>query len=287
MLWFVFALLGAFFDATYYLLIKRYLRETDRYLLAAGVFLSSFLFLFIFSLIHGLPPLGPRFLPALLTTSTLNTAATFLYFLSLRTTDLSLSIPMISFTPLFLLLTSWVILHEAPSLLGGLGALLIVSGSYLLNTTASGRGLAAPLKTMLTNRGVLYMLAVAMLYSITSNYDKLVVVNSDPFFGSSLISLIVGSVFASALLLKKRSPLKTGIFLVRLPAAGLVFALSAVTINLALLRQIVPYVISIKRMSILLTVVYGGVILGEKGAGTRALAAVLMAAGAALIVIFH
>ena len=62
--------------------------------------------------------------------------------------------------------------------------------------------------------------------------------------------------------------------------------ISNIFINLAFTMQIVPYVISIKRMAILVSVIFGGVFFHEKNMIRRISAASLMVLGSALIIIF-
>ena len=56
-----------------------------------------------------------------------------------------------------------------------------------------------------------------------------------------------------------------------------------ITINFAYLQAIVPYVISIKRLSVVFGVVLGGLIFHEKHILTRVAGALIMVAGSALI----
>ena len=56
---------------------------------------------------------------------------------------------MISFTPLFLVVTAFVLLHESPSLIGIAGIVTIVTGSYVLNLSSAHRGWADPFRAIL------------------------------------------------------------------------------------------------------------------------------------------
>ena len=62
--------------------------------------------------------------------------ALLIFFKALKKLDLSLAIPLLSFTPIFMLLSSFILLGEFPSLLGILGMILVVSGIYVLNLPA-------------------------------------------------------------------------------------------------------------------------------------------------------
>ncbi|MFA6461171.1 MAG: EamA family transporter [Candidatus Woesearchaeota archaeon] len=287
MIWFVLALLAAFFDASYYAAIKKYLQKIDENALAAGALLISFVILFTISLIRGIPTFNLTFILAILANAILDIISIKLYLKALKYTDLSLAMPMISFTPIFLILTSFIILRELPSYLGLLGILLIVIGSYLLNFKKGKYSLLQPLKEIWHNKGLFYMLIVAFIYSLTSVFDKVVMVNSDPYFGSALLRLIPGIFFLVLALrnktsLPKERPVKKYTAFI---VAGIITALATITINIALTMQIVPYVISLKRTSILLSVIYGGVLFKEKSMWQRLTGALIMVAGVIIILL--
>src|SRR4030042_133038 len=115
MFWFVYAIFGALCDATHIMLIKRLLNQKiNLYILGSVTCLCTFLILFCISILYGIPHLGPVFYSSVLITVSLNVVATILYFKVLQTTDLSLAVPMMAFTPVFLILTSSLVLQETP-----------------------------------------------------------------------------------------------------------------------------------------------------------------------------
>jgi len=310
MLWFPLASLGAACDGAYYIVIKRMLATMDRYVLAAGGYLTTGLLLFFLALVRGIPPVGIDLFPAIAATTALNIVATMLVFQALSTTDISLAVPMISFTPIFLIATSFLLLGEVPTPLGIAGICVIVAGSYFLNLSMSHKKLLDPLTAILKNRGTASMLIVAFLYSVSLNFDKMVVLNSDPVFGSAFVCLLLGVSFfliGQASVLHERrekrgagytnklepspevspsgimAPYLTGgtAFLV----IGALLTIESVAINSAFTLQIVPYVIAIKRMSIIITVVYGTMIAAEGEVYRRLAGAGLMVAGATIIIL--
>ncbi len=287
MAWFLFALLGAALSASYYGLTKKFLAEVDRYILAAGSFLTTSALLLIVSLIRGVPQISAGFHSAVLATGVLNVVAVFLYYRALETTDLSLAVPMIAFTPVFLVLTSFLMLGELPTLLGTVGIVLVVLGSYTINVSRDSRGLFAPFKKIFENRGLVYMLIVAFLYSLSSNFDKLVVQHSDPVFASAATYGFFGLAFIPIAVYKSDRPFTAlGDSYHKLFLVGLVLAVMAVAINVAYTISIVPYVIAIKRTSILFSVAFGGYFFREGNMLQRGIGALFMTAGAALIILF-
>ena len=132
----------------------------------------------------------------------------------------------------------------------------------------------------------IYMLIVAFLLSFAANYNKLVIQNSDTTFGSSVIFLLVGLLFLTRSVVKKyeiKAVYKKN--LCKLLLVGLVFALAEITINMALIMQIVPYAISLRRLSILFSVFYGGLLFREKNIPQRSLAALIMLIGIIIIIL--
>lgn len=287
MVWYIFAIGGAFFDATFYAAVKKGLKNIDQYVLASGVFLLSAMMLLLISFVNGLPELGPAFYSAVTASAVLNLIAAVLYFRALKITDLSLAVPMISFTPVFLILTSFLMLGEFPTAFGILGIFLIVAGSYTKNIKENIKHPLEPFREIFRNKGVFYMLVVAFIFSLTSNFDKVVVLNSDPIFASSLVHLFLGlsfMVLASVNGGKIRTNFRKNIR--NFFPIGVVTVFSALTLNTALTMEIVPYVISLKRLSILFAVLYGGLAFKEKNMMKRTIAALLMLIGVFLIILF-
>ncbi len=269
-------------------------------------FLCTSLFLLAVSIFRGIPPLGSGFFPAVAVTSVINVVATTLVFRALQSTDLSLAIPMLSFTPLFLVGTSALILHEVPSAMGITGIIVIVTGSYILNAAEEHTRLMDPFRAMIAHTGILSMLAVSFLYAVAINFDKMVVVDSDPVFGSGVVLLLIGTAFF-AIFCAKRYLEPRGCTVPADPMArhgavlslgelreaavagisvGFFLVLEAVSINEAYLLQIVPYVIALKRLSIIITVLYGTLVFHEKCILNRVSGAGLMVLGVALILLY-
>ena len=307
MLWIFLALLGAVTNATYFIIVKRYITSLDPKLLTGIGFSFGGGLLFLLSAMRGFPSIGPDFFAAVAITSILNILGLSLIFKALSSSDLSLSVPMLSFTPAILIGTSYIILHETPSMFGFAGICIIVSGSYVLNIAEEHEHYLDPIKAMMKNRGSWYMLIVAFIFAVSINFDKIVLLNSDPFFGMALTITTIGialllmsaySLYAGRKRLQILSPGDTDeavlqaraipvrkFFLLTL-LIGVFVAVEAASINVALTLQIVPYVIAIKRLSIIFMVLYGTLVFSEGDIGKRVMGAILMVAGAIIILLF-
>ena len=285
MIWFIFAFLAAIFDATYFAFTKKLVKNVKESNLATGVFLAAFLVLFIVSLVKGFPKLGPNFILAVVGMSITNIVMINLYYTALKIGDISLAVPMMSFTPIFLIATSFFFLGELSTLFGIIGIFFIVFGSYFLNFSFSGKYLD-PFKSIFKNKTTLYMLIVAFLASIAVNFEKMTVLNSDIFFGSSIVYLIIGSYFLLVSLFRKGGGSFFGGKSKQIFLLGFIVSLIAVCMNIAFTMQIVPYVVSIKRVSLIFAVLYGRYMFKEKDTLKRFWATLAMLLGVVLIVLF-
>ena len=190
MLWFIFAFLTALFEATKDVLSKKSLKDIDEYVVAWSLPCFALPFLLPILLFTAIPPLGERFWLALVTGGTLYAFTLVLYMKALKSSDLSITVPMLTFTPLFLLITSPLMVGEFPGIFGLIGIFLIVTGSYLLNINHSKKSRSqgyrnryfAPFKALLKEKGPRLMLVVAFIWSMTANIDKIGLQNSSPLF---------------------------------------------------------------------------------------------------------
>lgn len=293
MTWPLLALSGAIAQAAYNTGVKAMLPRVSPSFLAGTTFLAASGTLFSLSFLAGFPPLSPGFFPAVAVTVGINLAATLLLYRALSLSDLSLCIPMLSFTPVFLIATSAIILGEIPQPAGILGIFLVAAGSYLLSAGRRSSGFTAPLGRLFRDPGIRLVLVVAFLYSISSNYDKIAVETSDPQFSSAVIFLLLGILMSAGACLGYAgwktplwtTPVRRPVMLL-LPALGLVLALEAISINMAYTLSIVPYVISVKRLSIFFAVLFGGFILREGDFRPRAAGSLVMVAGTVLIALY-
>ncbi|RMH69169.1 MAG: EamA family transporter [Gemmatimonadetes bacterium] len=284
MLWLIFALLTAVFNSLKDLFSKRsLLRDVHPYLAAWSHNVFALVLLIPTLWVDGIPNIHPPFWRAFVVSGFCNVLAIILYMKALHASDLSLAAPMITFTPLFLLLTAPLVVGEFPTRTGLMGVLLIVSGAYLLNRQP-GRDIGAPLRAIVSDPGCRWMLLVAILFSISATFDKVGVQNSSPVFWSTSISILMGlAIFPLTFRTGSIRQLTQPYYLTLLIPIGVLSGLTLICQMSAIQLTLVAYVISIKRASVILSVLYGGLILGEKGLKQRLVGAVIMVAGVILI----
>ena len=288
---YIYAILSALFESLRNVSGKLGLKDMDEYLVtwAFGFFALPFLvFPYIFM---SIPTLGNQYWIALLSDGTLNVLATILQLKAIKNSDLSLTMPLLSFTPLFLLIMSPLILGQYPTFLGIIGVILIVIGSYVLNikrriltTQRRNSDYLEPFKAMVEKKGPKLMLIAAFLLSITSTIDKIGVLNSSPLFWGVSVHVFTSITLAPVLIREYKNHVKfTGSDVRLLFAVGFFSALAIVTQFIAITTLLVPYVIAIKRTSAVMSVLFGYLIFKEKGVKGRLAGSVIMVIGVVLI----
>jgi drug/metabolite transporter (DMT)-like permease len=213
----------------------------------------------------------------------INGIAYYLYILAITgPTPISLSLPMLAFTPLFMVFSGNLILNEEISAHGGIGISLIVLGSYVLNIKHIKKGYLHPFTSLLSNSGSRYMLIVAFTFSIAAVIGKKAMLHSSALFFSFSFFLVFNLLALTIILLTKRCCLKD-LFNNNLKKGAILGGLLSIHVSmhgLAISIATSAYMVAIKRTSIIFALIMGGWIFKEENLTSRAAGAVLMLIGA-------
>jgi drug/metabolite transporter (DMT)-like permease len=216
--------------------------------------------------------------------------AMLLYMRAIRDHPLSLTLPYMAFTPVFVVLTGWLILGERVDGSGLVGVLLVVAGGWLLNMRHARlrdwRTWSAPLRAIVHEAGSRMMLGAASIYALTSVMGKGAMAYTTPEAFGAFYFVSVG--VATALLFGLRDPTALGRIWRRPHGVAVVAALTAimvVTHFLALSLVQAAYMISVKRTSLLFGILLGALFFRERQLGAHLAAGTVMLAGVYLIVL--
>ncbi len=286
-MWIFLAILCALLVGCMDLLSKLALRDEHEKIVGWARLVFSLPLLALFLWIDGVPSLSPKFWLVSLGMVPLELTAFLLYLRAIRVSPLSLTIPFLALTPVFTIATSWLILRERISPMGSLGIVLIVLGIYLLHVTTIQEGALAPLRAVARERGIRLMIGSAFLFSITSNLGKRAIQLSSPVSFAFLYQVmdtiaLFGLAQAKAggiQPLKRALTRQLGLYL----ALGMLAALAILVHCFGIVQAPVPYFIAIKRTSLLIAVVSGGLVFKEEHMVERLFGTVLMVAGVTLI----
>lgn len=285
--WFVLSCVTALTQAVKDAFLKKTLRTLDAGTVMLGYCLAASACLWLAVALGPGFSLSARFWPFLALGGVLGGVTYWLYGLALKAGDLSLTLPMLAFTPLFLLITSPLTVDEFPEPGGLCGIALVVAGAYVLNLRERRHGLLGPVKALVTNKGSRLMLAVAAIWSVGANVDKLGLAASSPLcWGASVytattLALAVGFVRKKGLgarLAGKGSWL--------FATAGFLEAVGIACQMQALPLTQVSYVIAVKRLSIVFGVLLGALVFREPDLRHRLPGAFLMVLGVFFIAVF-
>ncbi|MFB6257825.1 MAG: EamA family transporter [Flavobacteriales bacterium] len=282
--WVVLAFLTAIFRSLADVFSKIGLQRADLFVVSWSIRAFSLPVLLPVLFFIEIPSLDLQFWFALLVGAGLNVLTTILYMRALQDSDLSVTVPMISFTPVFLLVTSPLMIGEFPELFSLLGVLFVVGGSYFLQIQKAQLDLLGPFKALFREKGPRLMLLNAIIWSVTANVDKIGIEHSSPFFwvvvthtgiSIGLLPIMLQRSFHHTPELKH----KFGILF----PIGLVTSLALICQMAALTMTLVVHVIAIKRVSTVLSVIWGASIFREKGFGSRMSGVLIMLLGVLMI----
>ena len=287
MLWFFLSLLTAFSVALRDVSIKVF---NDLHPRQIGVLelLFALPFLAICFAFVPIPPLDNEFWWAFGISIPLNIIAYFVYLHALKFSPLSLTVPFLAFTPVFMILTGFLILGETVNSWGAAGVLLIVSGSYVLNISHLKEGLLKPFLSISQEKGSWMMLVLALIYAFAAVIGKKAMLHSSPLFFSYAFFCVFNIVILAALFSRKKTnTLQTlrhnygkGLWL------GLLLFFHITAHGIAISISTAVYMISVKRSSILISVFLSWIVLKEENIASRGIGSLLMFAGVVLITLF-
>lgn len=287
-MWIVLSLISAFSLATSDAVLKKALHKSNEYLAAWARLLFTMPLLLALWIIVPIPQLDSEFYRAFFIALPVEMITIVLYVKALKVSPMSLTLPFLALTPVFLILVSFLVLGEKISLSGGLGIVLIAVGSYQLNISFSGNGFWGPLRAVMREKGSVMMILVATLYSVTSSYGKVAIEHSSPLFFAIAYFSAIAVLFAPVGLWMGRAEIRTfrhegrfGLLLL----SGVFNAIMIISHMYAINLTKVAYMIAVKRTSLLIGVVYGYYMFREEDIRGRFLGAFLMFAGFAVIVL--
>ncbi|MBF0532735.1 MAG: EamA family transporter [Candidatus Omnitrophica bacterium] len=283
-MWIILALITALFTSFIDVIARKIVGRVNPYVIAWAEFFFAVPFLALGLIFEPRIVLQNHFWLVLVVSALLLVVSSAYYFKAIAASDLSLTIPILTLTPLLLLVTSPLMLGEFPKIGGLIGIVLIVAGAYVLKFDDWEKGIFAPLHSLFKERGPQLMLIVAVLYSIGGNIDKIGVRNSSPLVWALALYFLVGLLLWPVMLMKTRDSRGQirGAF-GWLLLMGFCFAIATLVQMYAIRMTMVPYIIAIKRMSVVFSSLFGLWLFHESEWRERLTGALLMMAGVFLI----
>lgn len=259
-MWIVYSFLTAFIETGKDVLSKKSTKITNEYVSSFALQFFAALVLLPIVLFQGIPHIKPEYWLAMVFIAMGIPAWSLLYMKAVKISPLSVSIPMLAFNPIFTALFSIFFDKRWPSFYGWLGIILICLGLYFLRLKSETikKGILYPILNIKNEPGALAMLGVAMIWSIGTHINKIVVDASSPLFfafSATFVGAVILFVIAKLKGKFSVSTIRENFF--QLGPIGVLNGFSELALGLALGVGYTPYVISIKRSSILWTSLAG------------------------------
>lgn len=286
-MWLILSFIVALFTSFQDALNKKSSQKCDIYVATFSWWAFSLPFIYPLGLFQSFPAVDTSFWMMTGVTAVVLVFAVLLYIKGLESSDLSVSVPMMAFTPLFLLFTSPLILKEVASAQGVLGVCLVVGGSYVLFIDNRFKHVFTPFQLLFKEKGALYILAVAFVYSITGNIDKIGTLRTSPIWWAIIINTSMTLGLLAVMLIRSKSPwaqiranYKHFILVGFCNAFAFICQMKAITLTL------VPYVIAVKRSSIFFSALLGAIYFKERNLKAKLVGVGMMLAGIICLALF-
>lgn len=264
-MWLFLGLFSGFTDAVGNVFVKRNTKTFDPLVVAWALTAYSLVVLIPLMFVKGIPSLDEVFWLAFSLRTVLDVVATILFVKALKYTDLSLSLPLLSLTPLLLLFTGLIINGDFPGPAGVIGVLLITIGTYWLYFNRRDK-FYQPFLAIYQNKGARMMLAVAVLWSITSPLHRVAILHSNAYFYTGFGVLAITVILTPIAIRTDRQAFGLSLNpqnISKLAPAGLITGISVLTQMIGLGIASAVLIQSLKRTSIIFSSIMGGVFFDE------------------------
>jgi uncharacterized membrane protein len=226
-----------------------------------------------------------KFILPTLTSSVIYCFATVFLFIAYKYGQISVVTPLSNLLPVGLLIASYLMFGTKPPIAGILGVLLVGSGLYYLSLS-SKHSLLQPFKAIWTQRGSRAMLVVVLFWVLGTNLDKISLRSASPAF-LVFCEQLIGFVLFSIYLLFKHSRKREKVWRQWWPN----IITMAVFTTLAIYFQAkaiaitgnTSYVLAVKRLDVLLVVLFSGLVMKEKHVLKRFTGSLIALAGVVII----
>ncbi len=287
MLWLILSLLTALAVASQDAWVKKHFSHLTAYDMLAFPFLYSLPLFAVTAPFIPVPQLDDTFYWSFVISLPLNFIPFFIYMKAIQKSPLSLTLPYLAFTPAFMIFTGYVFLDEIPNLWGLTGIVVTCIGGYVLNLESGRHSFLAPIKAVFKERGSWLMLIVALIFSFSAVIGKKGILHSSPLFFTMAFFAVLSFLAVLVLLILGKIQLRTfrddwakGM------VAGILFFIHALSHGFAISMIKASYMISVKRLSALIGIIYGRLFFKEKYIALRFVGACLMVTGAVVITVW-
>ncbi|MBW2160879.1 MAG: DMT family transporter [Deltaproteobacteria bacterium] len=221
--------------------------------------------------------------PPAVASMTMNALANVLFMRSVQLSPLSRTVPFLSLTPVISALAAIPLLGEVPGSMHWAGISLVVVGALVLNSDLADSWW----RSVSHEKGAPFMIAVAVLWALSTALDKRALPHASPASHAFLLSSGSATILVSWILSRgKHGELRQVAAAPKGLLVGLIaFAVAALALQMVALQWLwVAVLETLKRaFGVVGSVLLGRVIFGEPITGPKLAAMALMVAGTTLL----
>jgi len=220
----------------------------------------------------------------------LNAAAFLFVMLSIKNLEISEALPLLALTPGIVAVFGIFLINDYLTLLEWFGIFLMVAGSYILEMKKNTKSLLDPFKSLFDFSKYSFVFTALILFTVTSLLDRVLLkdYNLPPYTFMAFQQLFFALIFAVVVLIKNRS-LSASTKKITKNTFYLIVIVSVFTIIYrytqieATKAAPVALVLSVKRLSVLMAIIFGGKLFSEANLVRRIIAAIVILIGLTIL----
>lgn len=260
-MWLVVALFSTALNSLENVFQKKSGLHFNAYIIMWGILVISSIFYIPLLASAGIPDhLGGGFWAAVIARLIVDSAAFLLFLKALHMSELSVAVPMLSLSPIFVIFTSAALNNVWPTLGGLLGILIVVGGVYALHFTKGHRSWLSPFRNIANHKGALIILAVCVLWSFVAPLKRVGIDNSDVSFYTAFFQILWAICFMPIAFWSDRKTFSNlwhwGNFKKLLPV-GVLDAAQIWTQNIAIALTLPVYTSAVRSTGVLFAILFG------------------------------
>jgi drug/metabolite transporter (DMT)-like permease len=288
--WFILAFISALFSAASAVSEKKVLFNLNALNFSFMVSAATFVFSLPFFLGVHMSQVSSDGLLILFAKTILSAAAFMCVMLSIKNLEISEALPLLGLSPALVAIGGVILVNDVLSGIEWLGIGLMAIGAYVLELKRGAKNPLEPFKALFSFSKYAYVFLALLLFTATSLIDRFLLKGDKfpPYTFMAFQQLFYAVIFAVIILAKRRNPVR----MVKELNRSAIYLIIAVAVFTVIYRytqieatKIAPValVLSVKRLSVLFAVIYGGKLFSEENLYRRIGAVVIILFGTALL----
>lgn len=289
-MWFYFALSSALLSATAAILEKRALFDVSALSFSTLLAVLNALFSIPFLYFVDFASISMATYGTIAFKSLLGSISFFLVMSGIKRLELSNALPLLVLTPGLVAVFAWILLGDHLTRLEILGMVLLLVGTYMLQTGRPGN-LVKPMKATVKKGAYWYIVGALLVFTLTSILDKWLLgsyrvtpeayLPLQHFFMAIFFSILVFFTKTHQNILRKDFP-KIWKWVLAVAIVTILYRYAHI---LAVKAGAVALALSVKRTSVFFAAIIGGQIFKEERLFFKAIAIAVMLGGAILVIL--